>query len=180
MAWTAPRTYVSTEVITASILNTDLRDNLLETAPAKATADSGFIVTTAANTVIQRTPQTATITTSETTASTSYTDLATTGPNITATTGTKVLISMVVQLGNNTLGGRCHVSFAVTGASSISAVDITAVMLESDPANQAARIGVTQILDTLTGGSNTVTMKYRVGAGTGTFLNRKLSVIPFG
>ena len=29
MAWTAPRTYVTGEVVTASILNTDVRDNLL-------------------------------------------------------------------------------------------------------------------------------------------------------
>ena len=29
MAWTSPRTYVTGEVITASILNTDHRDNLL-------------------------------------------------------------------------------------------------------------------------------------------------------
>jgi len=30
MAWTAPRTYVTAELITAAILNTDVRDNLKE------------------------------------------------------------------------------------------------------------------------------------------------------
>ena len=36
MAWTAPRTWVVGEVLTAALLNTHLRDNMLETAPAKA------------------------------------------------------------------------------------------------------------------------------------------------
>src|SRR6266496_2872975 len=34
MAWTAPRTYVTSEVVTASILNTDHRDNLLSISNA--------------------------------------------------------------------------------------------------------------------------------------------------
>ena len=33
MAWTAPRTWVTSEVVTAAILNTHIRDNLLEIAP---------------------------------------------------------------------------------------------------------------------------------------------------
>lgn len=37
-SWTAPRTWTTGEIVTASILNTHVRDNLLETAVAKATA----------------------------------------------------------------------------------------------------------------------------------------------
>lgn len=36
MAWTAPRTWTAGEVVTGSIQNTHIRDNLLETATAKA------------------------------------------------------------------------------------------------------------------------------------------------
>lgn len=38
MAWTAARTWVAGETVSASIMNTHVRDNLLETVPAKATA----------------------------------------------------------------------------------------------------------------------------------------------
>lgn len=51
MAYTSPRTYVTAELITAAILNTDHRDNLLETAPAKVTTKGDIVVATAANTL---------------------------------------------------------------------------------------------------------------------------------
>jgi hypothetical protein len=35
------------------------------------------------------------------------------------------------------------------------------------------------MISSLTPGSNTFTMKYRVTAGTGTFLARQIAVIPF-
>ena len=49
MAWTALRTYVTGEIITATILNTDHRDNLKETAPALVTTDGDMVVATGAN-----------------------------------------------------------------------------------------------------------------------------------
>jgi hypothetical protein len=49
MAWTAPRTWVTDEVVSASQLNTHVRDNLLETAPAKATASGELFEATGAN-----------------------------------------------------------------------------------------------------------------------------------
>lgn len=44
-------TFVSNAVLTAAQLNTHLRDNLLETAPAKATAPGRFIVSTGLNSI---------------------------------------------------------------------------------------------------------------------------------
>lgn len=49
MAWTAPRTWTTGEVVTASHMNTHVRDNLLETAPAKATTAGDLFVGTGAN-----------------------------------------------------------------------------------------------------------------------------------
>lgn len=49
MAWTAPRTWVVGEILTASALNTHLRDNLLETAVAKVTTAGDIVQATAAN-----------------------------------------------------------------------------------------------------------------------------------
>ena len=51
MSWTAPRTYVVAEIITASILNIHVRDNLLETAPAKVTTKGDAVYATAANAI---------------------------------------------------------------------------------------------------------------------------------
>ena len=49
MAWTAPRTWVTGEVVTAALMNTHVRDNLLETAVAKASAKGGWPLGSAAN-----------------------------------------------------------------------------------------------------------------------------------
>jgi hypothetical protein len=49
VAWTAPRTWVTGETVTAALLNTHLRDNLLETGPAKVTTAGDLIYGSAAN-----------------------------------------------------------------------------------------------------------------------------------
>jgi len=51
MAWTAPRTWTTGELVTAAFLNTHVRDNLLETAPAKVTTAGDLVYATAANTL---------------------------------------------------------------------------------------------------------------------------------
>ena len=51
MAWTAPRTYAVNEVVTAAILNGDIRDNLKETAPFHAAAQGDIFYATAANAI---------------------------------------------------------------------------------------------------------------------------------
>ncbi len=51
MAWVAPRTWVTAEVVSASLLNTHVRDNLLETAPAKAAAAGDLVYATGANAI---------------------------------------------------------------------------------------------------------------------------------
>lgn len=51
MSWVAPRTWVVGEVLTAALLNTHLRDNLLETAPAKATTAGDVFYATAAGAI---------------------------------------------------------------------------------------------------------------------------------
>lgn len=51
MAWTAPRTWVASETLTAALLNTHVRDNLLETAPAKVTTAGDICYATGANAI---------------------------------------------------------------------------------------------------------------------------------
>lgn len=49
MAWTAPRTWVSGETLTAALMNTHVRDNLLETSAAKVTTAGDITYATGAN-----------------------------------------------------------------------------------------------------------------------------------
>lgn len=51
MAWTAPRTWVTGEVITSAIMNQHIRDNFLETAPAKAQAAGDIFYATGPNAI---------------------------------------------------------------------------------------------------------------------------------
>lgn len=51
MAWTAPRTWVPNEVVTAAMMNTHVRDNLLETGPAKVSAAAQGLYSTGANAI---------------------------------------------------------------------------------------------------------------------------------
>lgn len=50
-SWTAPRTWVLGEIVTAAQMNTHVRDDLLETAPAKVTTAGDIVQATAANTL---------------------------------------------------------------------------------------------------------------------------------
>ena len=51
MAWTTPRTWTTSEIVTASMMNTHVRDNLNETAPGKATAARQTVWSSAANAI---------------------------------------------------------------------------------------------------------------------------------
>jgi hypothetical protein len=50
MAWTTPRTWVATETVTASLLNTHLRDNLSDLQTRLTGAGTSFTLTTAGST----------------------------------------------------------------------------------------------------------------------------------
>lgn len=178
MAWTAPMTAVAGAAFTAAQFNANVRDNLNETAPAKATTASRLIVTTGLNTVEERAIFTNVVGTSETTTSTTFADLATSGPAVTATTGTYALAFVTAMLTNNTAAWRSEVHYEVTGASSVAPNSNFALI--SEPAVAARQVRATALTHQsgLTSGSNTFTMKYRVSGNTGTFAFRCITVIP--
>jgi hypothetical protein len=178
MTWTAPMTAVAGDVYTAAQWNTCIRDNLNETAVAKAQTASGYSVVAGYNRLVQRVSGSASSDVAETTDSTSYSDLeADPGPALTLLTGTRALVS-IFGSGRTTGGTAAWIAFAVSGATSLEAADTYAVQLHVTTADQW-RAGATFGLDTLTPGLNTFTMKYRVSSsGTGTFSSRKIAVIP--
>lgn len=179
MAWTTPITAVANAAFTAAQFNASVRDNLLVTPAAIATTAGSHFATTAANAIAERIPANAAVATVETTASTTYTNLATVGPAVTVTTGTSVLLGFHCRQSNATLASNCWTTYAVSGATTIAAADGTALSYDSPVANSTAYHGTTFRVTGLTAGSNTFTLQYRVSAGTGTFHNRNLWVLPF-
>jgi hypothetical protein len=180
MSWTQPPTFVSGTALTAAQLNI-LGADLNETAPAKATAVGQYFTSTGVNVIAARLLGQSTITTSETTTSTAFADLTTLGPQVTVTCGTGAFCLALVNslVANNTSGATSSVGFDITGATTLAASNIY-VSLTTAAANQQATMGACRTIIGMTGGSNTFTMKYVVGAGTGTFSRRHLTVLPFG
>ena len=169
MAWTAPMTAVAGANFTAAEFNGNVRDNLNETAPAKATAASQLFVSTGPNTIAARVPSTARVNTAETTTSTAYVDLATPGPSITVVTGTIAIVLFACEMADNVVNSLTKCSVQVSGASSVAVSDSWMLSMDGNAAN---------IFTGLTPGSNTFKMMYAVGSNTGTFKTRELAVIP--
>ena len=116
---------------------------------------------------------TAGVATGETTTSTSYTDLATVGPAITLSPGrtTDQLILHAANCRTSALGDSVAHSVAIAGAA---ASDADAHQHTSSTADAVVRASV-HILALSVANGSTHTMKYRVGAGTGTFTERRIS-----
>lgn len=183
MAYSTPLTAVSSSTLTAAQWNASVRDNILETPAAKATAAGRSFWTTGVNAIAEREVRSALLSTSQTTTSTSYTNLATTGPQVASiTTGTMALAIVTCLMSNNTASAFACMGVAVSGATTIAAADDYAAMWQSA---SGATGGVrsssvvpfsTATSNALTAGANTFTAQYRVSAGTGTFSGRMLTV----
>lgn len=173
-------TAVANAVFTAAEYNSYVRDNLLETMPAKATTAGRWFVATGLNSIAERQIATNTVDTSETTSSTSYTNLTTTGPAVTVTTGTKAMVFITAQMTGHASEAtvETYASYEVSGATSSSATDARAIV--NDVGANDNRISVGSLHTGLTAGSNTFTMKYKCGTGAAnphTFLRRTITVM---
>lgn len=179
IAWSTPLTAVSSTALTAAQWNASVRDNLLETAPAKATTTGRIFVATGTNAIAERVISTAVVTTGESTSSTTPTVLTTPGPAVTVTTGANALVFISCELNNNTASAFSQAGYAVTGASSITADVTRGIELRAAAVNQQIRCGITHMETALTPGSNTFTMQYWAssGGGSGLFQNRRIIVM---
>jgi hypothetical protein len=175
VAWTAPMTAISGSVFTAAQFNTFVRDNLNECPASKATMPGSFFVVSDTNQLAERTPATAIVATSQTTTSTSYTDLATVGPAVTVTTGPSALVGLYNANLNSSGTTASLMSYEVTGASAQAPNDNIATGVAT---TTGTRAGAVFLVTGLTPGSNTFTCRYRVGGGTGTFVDRRILVVP--
>lgn len=172
-------TAISGAIFAAADFNQYVRDNLNETAVAKATASGQYFVATGTNALAARVLGAGTIATSQSTTSTTYTDLATVGPNTTVDTGTLALVMVSAAVSNGTGAASSFMSYAVSGATTVAAVTTRALRVDGIAGGNIIRATSVSTVP-LTPGSNTFTAKYAVGAGsTGTFSDRSMQVIPF-
>lgn len=182
MAWTAPATWVPNQAPTAAQLNAQIRDNLLETMPAKASDVSGnyFVASTIMNQIVERSGARSYVAALENTASTSYTNLTTPGPAVTVTTGVNALAIFACECRNNldSNTATARMTIDATGASSIPGTD-TRSICNATPEQGVMAAWHAVWYDDLTPGVNTFTAKYRVSSGEGRWANRRLYVLPY-
>lgn len=115
------------------------------------------------------------VATNQSTSSTSYTDLATT-QSVTLTTGTKALVLWAANFNPDTASQAGYASIAVSGSTTTAASDSIAIL--NSTTNNFRWSGMA--LMTVTAGSNTFTLKYRVSSGNVFSYNRELVVIDLG
>lgn len=179
MAWTAPMTAVANSTFTAAQFNTHVRDNLNETAPAKATVAGSYFVATGVNSIAERRAISGADLATGTATSTSYTDLtgASVGPSVTIEHGPNVLVVVRGSL-ENSGAGSARMGYAISGANSLAAADNRGIHVFG---GAGINVGCSDAsyLSSLTPGTSTFTAKYRVSSGTGTFSARRLFVVPF-
>jgi hypothetical protein len=121
------------------------------------------------------------VSTAQTTSSSTYTDLATSGPAVTLTTGTKVLVIVSARIWNQNDSACGFMDYAVSGATTRSASDTTALLNSRVAvATTASPRGSAASQLTVTAGSNTFTAKYRSVAVANQFADRSIFVMNLG
>lgn len=124
--------------------------------------------------------QQALVATSQTTTSTSFTDLATTTDTVTATIGANGLALIIIsaKINNTDSAAGGFVGVAISGANTVAASEANSLNLRNSTGAPDSQTSWTYLHTGLTPGSTTFKLKYRVTAGTGTFTNRRIMVIP--
>jgi hypothetical protein len=182
MAWTTPLTAVASATLTAAQWNASVRDNLLQTAPALATAAGRTFVTTGTNAIAERVPGgLVSDTTARTTTSTSYTATLSggTNPTYSCTTGTAAEVFWAATITNDTNAVPAYMSVAVSGATTVAANDDWALWTEFNTSSaDSFRVSMFHRFTGLTPGTNVFTCQYRVDSGTGRYNRREIMVRP--
>lgn len=181
IAWSAPPTLTDGQVLTGA--HTQIwRDDLLETAPGKATAAGQIWVSTAANAGAMRTPFYGHITGACTaTTITTYGDPATgaVGPAVTVTSGISAIFALGAVMTNGTGGGGANMSVAISGATTVAADDSCSLQLRTSTAGWNSRMSSVHFRPSLNAGSNVFTAKYTTPTGgTATYSERHVLVLP--
>lgn len=177
MAWSTPITVATNDLLTAAQYNQSVRDNLLEMAPAKATASGNLFTATGVNQIAERMVSSSVVNTAESTTSTSYADLATVGPSVTVNCSAAVVF-ISAKLSNPNAGRGAYASVAISGSTTRTANDFQMISMGGMAADNPLRIASCMAFAT-TSGTNTFTMKYKSqpGGTPSRFEHREMVVI---
>lgn len=184
MSWTIPKTWVANTRLNDVDLNANLRDNMLETMPAKALATDKIFVTEALNRIVARDISIATsaVTATINSGSSFYRSSAS-GPEVTITTGAQAL-----AIWGSKINGQIT-TFAYHSVSPIVPLGYP-VYWDDEMDRWALHYGASRIANDpfrgmsfklftgLTPGQNTFRSYYRYdGSGTATWVDRYLIMI---
>lgn len=181
MAWTAPMTAVANNVFTAADFNTYVRDNLLETMPAKATEAGQYFVSDGPHSLVARKIGYSTLTSSTPQIIANPSDwVDITGGTVTITTGSEALVHCVASLEQDDTDVAGILSIRVSGATTLTADDHRCrVIWDNATANNQARMGSWGRLASLNPGSNVFRLVATTGSTTTVSVSRaQLIVIP--
>lgn len=169
MAWTTPITFITDEILTASDLNASLRDNMNETAVAKATTPGSYFVYDE-NALTERQPLMDYVGGSVEITSTSFVTGG--GPELTVEHGESMFVMWSAR-GFVTSGvAGCVPALDGAGASNNDALRFSG--LQAD----IFRGSCYKLYEDLTPGTTTVDLRYITSAGTANFGQRRLLVWP--
>jgi hypothetical protein len=162
MPWQVPPVWATGDVMTAARLNLD-RDNFLDLDRRASFVGNA-------------------VETEERSIATSYGDLATPGPAISVEIGStgQALVHLYAALSNTTGGNATHMSYAVSGGTTVAATDGRSIAYTPGSNFRGARFTGTFHVFGLAPGVHTFTAKYRVSGGEGIWTNRRIMVVPFG
>src|SRR5690606_38258930 len=179
MVWFAPVTFLANDVLDADDLNSMLRDNMLEMAPAKARRRGGYFVSTGANAIAERVAAQDIKNKEIEITGTNYTSLSSAGPEVTVTHGGMLLVifsARIYKMTNISATSPGYVSVRVVGQQEAS--DEWAIQHPGDK-DDIVRNSSYKLLTGLTPGSARVQMMYRSAGGTVNIHQRILTVYPF-
>lgn len=176
MAWNVPLTFASNSVLDATSLNLMLRDNMNETAPAKASKTGTYFASSATNTITEYQPLTAVADGNLSVTSTTY--VSGYGPSLTFRCGGQFLVMWSVRLKASTGIASCCPATSVSGTVQEAAADYLAVRNEG---NSQYRMRLSSCHLYVSHPANTlikVDLQYRTSGTTAAFGQRSLIVLP--
>ena len=171
MAWVTPYTFVNSDVLYASQLNSQIRDNMNELTTAKAAQRGSYFVSTAANAVTERKITTGYIDYENILSSTTYAIL---GPSETVTHGGSFIAFFGARLSHQDGTGDTLVSPQTTLTA---ASDTNCIRARTDLANFVRPSSYR--LFTETAGTTVCSLYYRTSSLTSKIAQRSLILMPF-
>lgn len=183
MTWTSPMTFSANSALTASQLNTHLRDNFNETEVAKGITPGAWLVSTSSTNIEERLHKSGYRQALAGTTSSTYTDTLSAGqegPSVSVVTGTEAIVMISCQLSNQVSQLSCQMSYKVQGATNVSVSSAWGINHDRETTGSETLMRIHHH-EGLNPGTNEFIAMYQAGgsASKAQFQCRRIQVIPF-